>query len=66
MTLNSKKRNNPFPIAGAICPNCREHWEKHNKPTQTLVALPMRTLRHKHTVAVCPYCDGDLILLRAA
>lgn len=55
------KRKNPFPKAGSICPNCKEKWEEAGKPVQILIPLRNRTLRHKHEIAICPHCDGDLM-----
>jgi hypothetical protein len=58
------RRTSPFPKAGTICPTCEADWKEKNLPPVTLVNLTTRTIRHKHPIAVCPHCDGDVLAMK--
>jgi hypothetical protein len=52
---------NPFPKAGEVCPNCKGRWERRDMWPMKLVALPLRTIRYRHVISFCPFCDGDVM-----
>jgi hypothetical protein len=48
--------------SGDICTNCKDHWENHDLEPKALQRVG-KTVNKKVIVAVCPYCDGDAIVV---
>lgn len=48
---------------GELCDSCKEHWTKAKKPLKKLERAAGLSLIHKLIVPLCPYCDGDAVLI---
>lgn len=51
---------------GDVCESCRPRWEKQEREPKVLQKACETTKNKRLVVSLCPYCDGDAVLISEA